>query len=73
MIVFFMMFLLTFSVCFAKNYETTTNCAEYAINAADAEEAHYGSMSASDWDDAALWYYDACEDANGDIEDPVFN
>jgi len=71
----FMVFSFVTSISFAKAYNTvmSTNCSEYAYNAANAEEAYYGLMSDRDWVDAAYWYAAACEEANGNIGDPIFN
>lgn len=47
-------------------------CIDYAILAMDAEEAAYGELNDADWGDGAMWYYNACEAAGGNIGDPVF-
>lgn len=48
-------------------------CFEYAIDAAYAEQDHYGG-DGSDMVDNANWYYSLCEEAGGvdNILDPIF-
>jgi len=69
-----MALLLVSSVGFARiNAQyPTVDCVEYGINAANAEEDHYGLMSTSEWLHVAADYVAACNDAGGNIDDPVF-
>jgi hypothetical protein len=49
-------------------------CAEYAANAANAEEDEYGEMCSYDWGNVAVEYYDMCMDSGGsdNILEPIF-
>lgn len=71
---FFIMVSLSMSANSLTKTQDYISCEEYAANAADAEEDAYGEMCAYDWINAALDYYDMCEDAGGAdaMLEPVF-
>lgn len=49
-------------------------CAQYAIDAADAEAAHYGNMTVDEWRSTAQDYWRECNRAGGagNMLEPVF-
>lgn len=56
--------------CFAKTYGT--DCKQYAIRAAMAEAEYYGYTNFHDTFEAMLEYRELCEQAKGNIADPIF-
>lgn len=61
--------LITANISIAENIRK--DCGAYALAAVQNEIVQWGSISAEEFYDSYAWYFDACEEAGGNIEEPV--
>ncbi|MCC1485316.1 hypothetical protein [Winogradskyella immobilis] len=55
----------------ASNLILVDDCGDYAWNSLLAEEEVFGEYNFEDAFEAYLWYYDLCEENNGNVGEPL--
>ena len=69
---FVALFLLSYTMNAKFVSDSQVDCTKYGINSALSEAEYYGEENMYEILEAAIWYKEACEEAGGNIADPVF-